>query len=248
MGHSERMRISQLRHPNFPERMLTKRYKEGSSDGSSSSSGLTTTNACGSLLNDLSDAHGLTPLERIVLTCNGNSQVVFSAYYLQQVDLSVNRFEPAPSSSASDEGSFASDDVDGSTSSRPPLAASSASDEGSSASDDCDGSASSSRPPLAVYDREACMSVAGHVYCKATSRVRIYDEGLLDALKNQHVGIGQLLRWKNLHPAFTLHDAGRNDHGGMWRFYSLECRDMIEFDILEEFTDNAFSLPCMQKL
>ena len=102
-----------------------------------------------------------------------------------------------------------------------------------------------SKPPIVMYDREVTMSIAGHLCCKATSTVRVYDEDLVEMLKE--FGIGQLLRKKNLLPNFTLHDAGRADHGGMWRFYSMTVPDMIEFDILEDHPSNAFNLPILDE-
>ena len=185
----------QFGRPNNLKFMLTKRQN------SDCSSKLTTTKAGGDLLDTLSESHGLTPLERVALTCNGNLQMVFSSYHLQPVEVSVDEF----ALSASDE------DID------------------------------TARPrPLAVYDRIVSMSIAGDTFCKATSKVRVYDEDIFELLTTQDVGIGQLLRLKKLHPKYTLHDAGRSDDGGLWRFYSMDVDDVIEFDILEEFASDAW--------
>jgi len=186
----------QLNHPNNQKYMLTKRQEPDIQTLP------TTTKAGGSLIDHLSKSLSLTPLERIALTCSGNLQVVFSSYYLQPVEVSVDRFELALT--------------------------------------DEDGNASKS--PLAVYDRDVCMDIAGQQFCKATSKVRIYDAELYETLTTQQVGIGQLIRMKNLAPKFRLHDAGRNKHGGMWRFHSMDCKDMIEFDILEEFSNDAWNI------
>eukprot|EP00579_Thalassiosira_antarctica_P022016 CAMPEP_0201951450 /NCGR_PEP_ID=MMETSP0904-20121228/359_1 /ASSEMBLY_ACC=CAM_ASM_000553 /TAXON_ID=420261 /ORGANISM="Thalassiosira antarctica, Strain CCMP982" /LENGTH=297 /DNA_ID=CAMNT_0048494829 /DNA_START=182 /DNA_END=1075 /DNA_ORIENTATION=- len=186
----------QLNHPNNQKYMLTKRQEPDIQTLP------TTTKAGGSFIDQLTESLSLTPLERIALTCSGNLQMVFSSYYLQPVEVSVDRFELALT--------------------------------------DEDGNASKS--PLAVYDREVCMDIAGQQFCKATSKVRIYDAELDETLTTQQVGIGQLLRMRNLAPKFRLHDAGRNKHGGMWRFYSMDCKDMIEFDVLEEFSDNAWNI------
>mmetsp|Transcript_30859 Transcript_30859/g.57167 ORF Transcript_30859/g.57167 Transcript_30859/m.57167 type:complete len:659 (-) Transcript_30859:162-2138(-) len=165
----------------------------------------TVTKAGGDLIDQLTLSQRLTPLERVALTCAGNLQMVFSSFYLQPVEVSVDRFELALT--------------------------------------DEDGNASKS--PLAVYDREVCMDIAGQQFCKATSKVRIYDAELDETLTTQQVGIGQLLRMRNLAPKFRLHDAGRNKHGGMWRFYSMDCKGIVDFDIVEEFSGDAWDMKQM---
>ena len=186
----------QFNHLNNQEYMLVKRQEPDIQTLP------TTTKAGGSLIDHLSKSLSLTPLERIALTCSGNLQVVFSSYYLQPVEVSIDRFELALT--------------------------------------DEDGTASTF--PLAVYDREVSMNIAGQQFCKATSKVRIYDAELYETLTTQQVGIGQLIRMKNLAPKFRLHDAGRNKQGGLWRFYSMDCKDMIEFDIVEEFSNDAWNI------
>jgi len=199
--------VSSFQHsfPNLPKFSLTKRQDTDIQP--------TTTKAGGNFIDSLTESLSLTSLERIALTCSGNLQMVFSSYYLQPVDVSVNRFELA----------LADDEA---------------------LTDGEDGTASNS--PLALYDREVSMAIAEQLFCKATSKVRVYDAQLHKALSTEDVGIGQLLRLKNLAPKFTLHDAGRSNDGGMWRFYSMNCDDMIEFDIVEEFSDDAWNLLCGQ--
>jgi len=165
----------------------------------------TTTKAGGSLIDGLSESLGLTPLERIALTCAGNLQMVVSSYHLLPVEVAVTRDEPLSPA-------------------------------------DCAGDETHSKHPLASYDREVKMSIAGRVFCKATSRVRVYDAKLHEILKNEKVGIGQLLRLKGLAPRMTLHEAGRAEDGTLWRYYSMECDDMVEFDIVEEFSSDAWDL------
>ena len=97
--------------------------------------------------------------------------------------------------------------------------------------------------PIDVYDRGVALSISGKTFCNATSTVRVYDTMLSETLSSKQIGIGQLLKVMKLYPHFTLHDAGRNEHGGMWRFYSLNCSGLIEFDILEEFSQDVFLNP-----
>lgn len=96
--------------------------------------------------------------------------------------------------------------------------------------------------PLATWDRIVSMDIADSMFCKATSKVRVYDADLYNMLTTEDVGIGQLLRLRNLMPKFGLHDAGRNDDGGMWRFYTMDVDGIIEFDIIEEFSTDAWDI------
>jgi hypothetical protein len=114
-------------------------------------------------------------------------------------------------------------------------------------SDDSDGSyGSNSEPLIAVYDRVVTMQISGETFCVATSKVRIYDEEMYEMVSTTDVGIGQLIRLKNLAPRFTLIDAGRHPDGkGMWRFYSMDCGS-VEFDIIEDFPADAWNIVCMK--
>lgn len=97
------------------------------------------------------------------------------------------------------------------------------------------------RCPLAIYDRGVDICMSGSPVCIATSKVRVYDNDLLEILTTKQIGIGQFLGVKKLSPEFVLHDAGRNSNGGVWRYYSLIC-DGIEFDILEKFSPSFFCI------
>lgn len=82
--------------------------------------------------------------------------------------------------------------------------------------------------------------MSGTVFCTAKSKVRVYDDALLDTLNSKQTGIGQLLKSRGLNPEFTLHDAGRRADGGVWRFYRLACSGLVEFDIMEDFSPDIF--------
>jgi len=96
--------------------------------------------------------------------------------------------------------------------------------------------------PLATWDRIVSMDIESSMFCKATSKVRVYDADLYNMLTTEDVGIGQLLRLRNLMPKFGLHDAGRNEDGGMWRFYTMDVDGIIEFDIIEEFSSDSWDI------
>lgn len=197
---------SQVAHPNFPNRMLTKANDEPNAVVLSRND-LTSTNAGGNLIHYLSDTHELTPIERIAITSNGSLQMAFSSYYLQATDVQVTRNEAIDQAEDDDSN------------------------------------------PTVVFDREVMQYIGdrkeGNLFCKANSIVKVYSQEIADIF--QSVGIGNLLRQKDLNPEFILHDAGRAEDGGLWRFYSMNCKGIIEFDILEEFPENVWDLPCMPK-
>ncbi len=60
-------------------------------------------------------------------------------------------------------------------------------------------------------------------------------------VKSGEVGIGQLFRYLDKLPKFTIIDAGRSTSGGLWRCYTLQC-DELTCDIREEFSANAWQL------
>ena len=72
--------------------------------------------------------------------------------------------------------------------------------------------------------------------------LQVHDAELYETFNTQQIGIGQLLRLKNFAPNSRLRDAGRNNDGGMWRFYSMDCSDIIDFDIVEEFSGDAWDM------
>jgi len=193
---------SQVTNPNFPNRKLTKKATDD--DTSIIRDELTTTNTGNTLIYYLADKHDLTPLERVAVTSTGETQMMFSSYYLSEVDLNVTcNFQMGI----------------------PPQ------------------ELSTPKPPIAMFDREVLQTISGHLWCKATSIVRLYDEEVVEAYNS--MGIGNLLRKLNLNPKNELHDAGRSDDGGMWRFYTKACPGLIEFDILEEIFADAWDLPCL---
>lgn len=98
-------------------------------------------------------------------------------------------------------------------------------------------------PPLAQWDRVVNMKISDSLFCTATCKVRVYNENMHQTLISQDFSIGKLLRLEGLQPNFRLHEAGRsNNNGGLWRYYSMDCPGLVEFDILEEFSEDAFSL------
>mmetsp|Transcript_24352 Transcript_24352/g.51659 ORF Transcript_24352/g.51659 Transcript_24352/m.51659 type:complete len:437 (+) Transcript_24352:33-1343(+) len=191
---------SQIMHPNYPGRKLTK----ANDNVYNIRDELTTMSSGGNLIYYLADAYDLTPLERVAVTANGQLQMMFSSYYLGEVNVAVTRNVQM--------------DIPAEELATP-------------------------KPPIAMFDREVLQTISGHLWCKATTIVRVYDEEVLEAYNN--TPIWNLLQKLNLNPKHKLHDAGRSDDGGMWRFYTMACPGVIEFDILEEIPADGWNLPCM---
>ena len=79
------------------------------------------------------------------------------------------------------------------------------------------------------------------VFCKATSAITVHSKNCVKIVESGEVGIGQLFRYLDKLPTFTIVDAGRCENGGLWRRYILEC-DELKCEILEEFVPNAWQL------
>ncbi len=156
------------------------------------------------VLNKVAD---ITPLERVMLTREGNLQQLFSAYYDETVNVKVDRFDRM------EESSF------GALGKQCPTVHQS--------------------QILASWDREVTMSIMSHDFCKAISVVEAHSPEVVQLLDNQAIGIGQLFKKMELRPTFTLHDAGRNEDGGVWRLYSLHCNGLVTCNIREDFTPAA---------
>jgi hypothetical protein len=131
------------------------------------------------------------PLERIVLTANGNLQRIFSAYFNTKIIVKIIK----------------NDDV----------------------STDVD---------KLIYDRIVHLVARDRVLCIASSKVLITNDKLIKLIKMENIGIGQLFRFLNLLPEFTLHRVDRTcDYFS--RDYTLEC-DGIRCDIHEVFPNDLF--------
>eukprot|EP00581_Thalassiosira_minuscula_P015544 CAMPEP_0183729536 /NCGR_PEP_ID=MMETSP0737-20130205/30569_1 /TAXON_ID=385413 /ORGANISM="Thalassiosira miniscula, Strain CCMP1093" /LENGTH=211 /DNA_ID=CAMNT_0025961751 /DNA_START=57 /DNA_END=689 /DNA_ORIENTATION=+ len=76
------------------------------------------------------------------------------------------------------------------------------------------------RPPLAIYDRVVTIKILDEVFCRASSKVRIYDAEMATQVL-EGTSIAQLMRAKDEDdwhpPVFLLHDAGRGEDGvSLW--------------------------------
>ena len=94
----------------------------------------------------------------------------------------------------------------------------------------------------AVWDREVHLSVHSQRFCTARSVVTVRSEDCIRLVHSGEVGIGQLFRALDRLPTFEILDAGRRlEDGGMWRTYTLECRE-LSCVIREDFVSNAWSI------
>jgi len=154
----------------------------------------------------------LEPLARVGLTTAGQLQKLFSAYYNKPVKVAVHRFEKVKNDSSN---------VDNRT-------------KTFSKDSDCDS--------LAVFDRKVAISIGDITFCIAKSKIHVYSPEILEQLISKPIGIGQIFELYDVRPKFTLHDAGRNKDGGVWRAYTLKCDGILSCQILEDFVHDAWNL------
>lgn len=142
----------------------------------------------------LTTAFGLNnPLDRIVLTANGNLQRLIASYYDADVSVRVEQ-------------------------------------------------SSCRQDSPRVWDRTVYLQVLGVEFCRADSVVTIHSESCQDLVASGQVGLGQLFRYLNILPMFSLRNAGVNfTTGGIWREYTLQC-DALTCEIREEFIAELWEL------
>ena len=188
------------------------------------------------------------PLDRMVLTSNGNLQRLISSYYDSTVSVHVHHCTPrrqAPPHVASPTPSAAS---------------------------------SSIPSPVVTWDRVVHLQVWDQTFCTATSVITVRDPLCVTLVESGQVGLGQLFRYLDLLPEFELVHAGHyydtepdntnknnnhntrtgagnnnnNNHkappptphgggGGFWREYTLECPE-LSCRIREDFVPGLWTL------
>jgi len=177
-----------------------------------------------------------TNMERIALTANGNLQRIFSSYYDEPVVVHVDSCTRRDNSIKSS-GSSSKNVMNGL----------------------CDTYQLTSTPnDDAIWDRVVYIQVHNQTICKATSIINVHSTSCIQLIEEGSVGLGQLFRYLNKLPTFSLLDAGRIDRrsdkiptenpnddiddkfdGGMWRIYELQCEEMTCL-IHEEFRSDAW--------
>ena len=190
--------------------------------------GLVTTE--GGELNTRFQGCNFTPMERIALTANGNLQRIFSSFYDApvhvHVDFCVRRDSCGEHKGKAQIGLNDANGLDSTTS-----------------------NSAQNQHSDAVWDRVVHIYVHGKTFCKATSTIRVQSPVCVRLIEDGKVGLGQLFRYLNKLPTFSLLDAGRTEscsvsnefHGGMWRTYELQCEEMTCL-IHEEFHNDAWNI------
>ena len=77
-------------------------------------------------------------------------------------------------------------------------------------------------------------------FCTAKSTIIVRSEEVEKALEADKVGVGQLFRFYDILPKFSLLEAGRTPDG-FWRYYQLNS-DIVRCSIREEFRADTFEL------
>jgi len=176
-----------------------------------------------------------TNMERIALTANGNLQRIFSSYYDEPVVVHVDSCTRRDNSIDSSRNSVMNGLCDTYLLTSTP-------------NDNED----------AIWDRVVYIQVHNQTICKATSIINVHSTSCIQLIEEGLVGLGQLFRYLNKLPTFSLLDAGRIDRrsdkiptenpnddiddkfdGGMWRIYELQCEEMTCL-IHEEFRSDAW--------
>jgi hypothetical protein len=193
----------------------------------SSSSGTTTNPSTDSTsTTSLAEQYGIQhPLDRMALTANGNLQRLVSSYYDAPVSVVVDSCILRVTNNGSTNTATAT------TSSSVPA------------------SASTLTMPK-TWDRTVHLTVFdGQTFCTAVSVITVHDPLCQQLVQSGQVGLGQLFRYLDLLPEFTLREAGVGEGkgsgggagGGFWRDYTLSCAELT-CDIHEAFRPGLWDM------
>mmetsp|Transcript_24325 Transcript_24325/g.34268 ORF Transcript_24325/g.34268 Transcript_24325/m.34268 type:complete len:220 (+) Transcript_24325:145-804(+) len=104
-------------------------------------------------------------------------------------------------------------------------------------------SSSTSTLSMATWDRVVHLVVHGQTFCTARSQITVRNPKCLDLVQSGEVGLGQLFRYLDKLPTFTLLDAGlKEEDGALWRLYDLSCKE-LSCRIHEDFVPHAWNIP-----
>ena len=188
-----------------------------------------------------------TPMERIALTANGNLQRIFSSYYDAPVHVHVDSCTRRKKNN-----NFNSNEKkgDGMIPQNQRMGFNHSS---------IDFDPTIHRPEMlmsgdAIWDRVVHIQVHDQTICKATSIISVQCSECIQLIEDGSVGLGQMFRYLNKLPTFSLLDAGRSElmdnssnndvnefHGGLWRTYELQCEELTCL-IHEEFHKDSWNI------
>ncbi|KAJ3386919.1 hypothetical protein HDU80_000281 [Chytriomyces hyalinus] len=163
-----------------------------------------------------------SPLERILLTANGNVQRILSAFYNLPITVKILKnektFPSAKITSTLDPAQLPDSEIVSPESPTQPQI-------------------------LAEFDRKVQILCNNRVVCTATSTVTLCNAEYLRLIDQEKIGIGQLFRYLNILPDFELIRVGRDESGdNFWRVYSLSSGDNVHCVLKEVFPKNVFSM------
>jgi hypothetical protein len=185
----------------------------------------------------LAEQYGIThPLDRMALTANGNLQRLVSSYY------------DAPVSVVVDSCVLRNDETNDSGKNGAVTSITTTSATSSSTSSSTSLLLSNSQT---TWDRTVHLTVFGQTFCTAKSVITVHDALCQQLVQSGQVGLGQLFRYLDLLPEFTLSGAGIidendaasgvGDGGGFWRDYTLSCAELT-CEIHEDFRPGLWEL------
>jgi hypothetical protein len=91
------------------------------------------------------------------------------------------------------------------------------------------------------WDRRVHLTVFNQTFCTADSRVQVHNKESQELVQSGKVGLGQLFRYLDILPEFSLQAAGPTPEGGFWRNYTLDC-SLVTCSIHEVFCPGAWNL------
>ena len=189
-----------------------------------------------------------TPMERIALTANGNLQRIFSSYYDSPVHVHVDYCTRRRKKSSNENNNSQQQVGSFNYSSLGLYDTQKLTTTQNANNDDC-----TNNDDDAIWDRIVHIQVHNRTICKATSIIHVQSPSCVQLIEDGSVGLGQMFRYLDKLPTFSLLDAGRQQRstkdstsgddnifeGGMWRTYELQCEEMTCL-IHEEFSRDAW--------
>jgi hypothetical protein len=185
-----------------------------------------------------------SPLERVLLTANGNLQRIISAYYDAQVSVEVVKCDRVVSDAVRGvststtlptlaTATATTTTASNATTTTPAPAAATAAAPSAAV-------AAAPTPVVATFDRKVRLLVGGTVFGTAESDVQLHTRAAEEAVSSGTIGIGQLFRHLDILPQFTLLDAGKHRDGRFWRRYKL-ASSVVSCTIHEQFDADVFT-------
>lgn len=93
-----------------------------------------------------------------------------------------------------------------------------------------------------TWNRVVHLTVFNEKICTATSRITVHNDDCCKLVESQQVGLGQLFRYLDKLPSFSLLDAGYStSNSGLWRIYELDCAELT-CHIEEKFAPDMWNI------